>query len=387
MNALSRLLPIVAMLAALAAPVGAVVGGLASTAVGVPGVPPLAAGPLAIGPSLPGPGGETSDEAGLPQDGTTPPPASRSPWYLDRLSAEPGSRQARPEDDLPSVVADLAALLQDNSVPGFYDGQFAVTADRFDELVRVAQDAAFHHTMRIMAVMALQEAADGERLAEVLDPLILPPETEYHLEWQDFRPWQAWSALEEAPVREILDGDLSRYARFALAKDGQPEKILEKIHLLQGMVSGHKEEILNPLLGWDGGARGIEVLWYRKVWFDIGYHYQQFDDYENAATYFRALADNLKGEDVRWAYYNLACIAALQGQVDEALSELGHAIDSGFADVDWMDQDGDLAPVRARAEYQALRQQLGAEPRDEPEVPRDRLGGAEPNPDGNEPPP
>ncbi|MCB9899178.1 MAG: tetratricopeptide repeat protein [Planctomycetes bacterium] len=296
-----------------------------------------------------------------------------SPWYLERLAADPGPRPALPADDIPSVIADLTALLQDDGVPGFYDGQFAVTADRFDELVRVAQDPAFHHTMRIMAVMALQEAADGEQLAKVLDPLILPPETEYHLEWQDFRPWQAWNALEEQPVREILDGDLSRYARFALAKDGQPEKILEKIHLLEGMVSGHVDEILNPALGWDGGARGIEVLWYRKVWFDIGYHYQQFDDYENATRYFRALCDNLKGEDVRWAWYNLACIAALQGRVDEALVSLRKAVDSGFADVDWMDQDGDLASVRARPEYDELRGQLGAAPRQAADEPQDEL--------------
>lgn len=302
----------------------------------------------------------------VPADDAAAPAAAGadSPYYLDRLAADPSPRTPRPEDDIPEVAAILAGLMQDDSVPGFFDGQFAATAQRFDELARLARDRSVHHTLRIMAVMAMPEAADAARMAEVLEPLILPAATEYHLEWQDFRPWKAWSALEEDPVREQLDGALSGYARFALAKAGDPKKIREKIELLETMVSSHADRVLDPDQGWDGGPRGIEVLWYRKVWFDIGYHYQQFDDFDNASRWFQALCDNLRGEDVRWAYYNLACIASLRGQVDEALRYLDGAIESGFADVGWMDRDGDLQAVRERPEYEALRAKLGAAPRE-----------------------
>lgn len=292
-------------------------------------------------------------------------PDAGSRWYLQRLAADPSPREDHPADRLPSVVDDLQALLQDGGVPGFYDGQFAATADRFDELVRVAHDRDMHQTMRIMAVMALQEAADGEPLAEVLEPLVLAPQDEFQREKEDF--WTSrFGAFEIEPVRRLLDADLSRHARFALAKDGQPQHVLDKIRVMEHEVDRRREYILDPSVTVDGSVVGLEVIWWRNVWFDIGYHYQQFDDFASAAAQYRALTDTLRGDDVRWAWYNLACIASIQGLLDEAMEHLGKAESSGFLDVEWLEEDGDLAPLHGRADFDALRRRLRGLGPDEP---------------------
>ena len=103
---------------------------------------------------------------------------------------------------MPEIAFALMELMRDGGVPGFYDGQFASTADRFDELVRLAQDGAVHHTLRIMAVMALQEAADGEELRRALEPLLIDPEIEFQVEWgRAMRDWQRLAPFDVDVVR------------------------------------------------------------------------------------------------------------------------------------------------------------------------------------------
>lgn len=300
---------------------------------------------------------------------------SDSPWYLEReprRALEPAGEVGASElpAGLPSVLPDLEALLRDGGVPGFYDGQFAVTADRFDELVAVARDTDLHHVLRIMAVMALQEAERSPRLEEALRPLLLPPQLEWQVDYaQQYRQAGGNAVPDEATTRAELDVDLSRHARFALAKGGYPEAILERIRLLEEKVEPLRDEILDP------EAPYWSVFIYRSTWFSIAYHYQQFDDYENAARWFRDLTENLRGSDSRWAHYNLACLNALQGRPEEAVAELAGAIEDGFADLAWMDEDGDLASLRGRADFQALRTELGATSEFSNAAPVDSAGG------------
>ena len=295
-----------------------------------------------------------------------------SRWYLERGTER---RQPSAKDDVPDVAFELAKILRDGGVPGFYDGQFERVQNRFDDLVRVAQDGSVHHTIRIMAVMALQESADGERLLEALQPLLLDPEVEFNVEYsRAYREFQRQTPrpLDEVTYRRELDVDLSRYARFALAKDGQPAPILERIRVLERYVWARRVSLLDPLVK---TFRDFQTFLGRTIWFDIGYHYQQFDDYVSAAEWFRALTANLEGADVRMAHYNLACIAALTGRPEEALRELQAAAEAGFLDVAWMDEDGDLESLRGREDYQELRRELlggdaGVDGADDPEIPR-----------------
>jgi hypothetical protein len=303
-----------------------------------------------------------------PAPATSPAPAEASPWYQDRGTA---ARVPGPLDPVPPIAFQLALLLRDGSVPGFYDGQFASVAARFDELAALASEPEGNHVLRVMAVMALQEAGSGEKVAAVLDPLILSAQEEVQVEYDD-----AHSVGRDASPdlqRDIQRANLSLHARFSLAKDGQPRRVLEKIEQLESLVHRRLPEILDPDVDSRGNAR---IFWYRQVVFDIGYHYQQYDDFENASLWFRRLTDELPGHsESTWAHYNLACIAALQGRPEEAVSHLRSAYEVGFTDVQWMLEDGDLKSLRERPDFRALVEQMtsggvsaparqsGAEPR------------------------
>ena len=322
-------------------------------------------GVLAIALSMPGASARQVEDPSLadPEGGAA---AMESPWYLERGTER---RSGGEGDDIPDVAFLLADLLRDGGIPGFYDGQFASTVERFPELVRVAQDTSMHHTIRIMAVMALQEAADGPELLEALEPLLMDPEEEFAIEWSRAnREWRRMSlgVLDEELLRRELDVDLSRYTRFALAKDGQPAPILERIGVLERYVLRRQEKLLDPLVN---TFRSFDVFFGRSCWFDIGYHYQQFDDYESAAHWFRRLTDALANSDTRMAHYNLACIAALTGKPDEAVAQLREAMEGGFLDVDWREEDGDLESLRDRADYRALRDEMRGEPVEAPAAP------------------
>src|SRR4029079_4868465 len=98
-----------------------------------------------------------------------------SPRYAERRTK---TREPGPLDPVPDTAFRLALLLRDGGVPGFYDGQFASVADRLDDLARLANDPDMNHVLRVMAIMALQEAGSGAQVVAALDPLIIPAHEE-----------------------------------------------------------------------------------------------------------------------------------------------------------------------------------------------------------------
>ncbi|MBM3984421.1 MAG: hypothetical protein FJ296_01830 [Planctomycetes bacterium] len=300
--------------------------------------------------------------------GQEAPAPAESPWYLER-GTQP--RTPGPLDPVPDTAQRLALLLRDGAVPGFYDGQFAVVRERFDELVRLARDPDLNHVLRVMAVMALQEAGSGAAVAGVLEPLVLPARTEVEIE---YRAYELGGTVDDPGfLEEVRRADLSQHARFALAKDGQPRRVQEKIAELESRIQRWMPDILDPTLDSD---RFPNLAYRRQVVFDIGYHFQQFDDFANAARWFRLLTDALPGHrETRWAHYNLACIAALQQRSDEALAHLEAAWAVGFSDVRWLLEDGDLASLRGQPGFLDLVGRMRGLP------PGDRATGA-PEPSG-----
>ncbi|MCM2332959.1 MAG: tetratricopeptide repeat protein, partial [Anaeromyxobacteraceae bacterium] len=67
--------------------------------------------------------------------------------------------------------------------------------------------------------------------------------------------------------------------------------------------------------------------------------------------YKRALAVD---PDFGDAYYNMACVYALQGQEELALRYLQIAAMNGYATAEGIDEDPDLASLRGTAAYRAL---------------------------------
>lgn len=58
------------------------------------------------------------------------------------------------------------------------------------------------------------------------------------------------------------------------------------------------------------------------------------------------------------AHYNLACSLALSKRKADALRSLSHAIELGYRDFDWMQQDPDLEELKAHPAFVALLEQL-----------------------------
>jgi serine/threonine protein kinase/Flp pilus assembly protein TadD len=56
--------------------------------------------------------------------------------------------------------------------------------------------------------------------------------------------------------------------------------------------------------------------------------------------------------------YNVACTYSVLGKLDGALSVLERALDKGYANKEWMENDPDLEPIRSSPRYQALLQVL-----------------------------
>ena len=78
------------------------------------------------------------------------------------------------------------------------------------------------------------------------------------------------------------------------------------------------------------------------------------------------IADGLKMDrrlvklqpDNATAHYNLACSLALSKRRTAALQELRQAIQLGYRDFDWMQQDPDLEILQRHPEFQALLEEL-----------------------------
>lgn len=58
------------------------------------------------------------------------------------------------------------------------------------------------------------------------------------------------------------------------------------------------------------------------------------------------------------AHYNLACSLALSKRKSDALRELAQAVQLGYRDFDWMQQDPDLEALKQQPEFHALLQTL-----------------------------
>ena len=58
------------------------------------------------------------------------------------------------------------------------------------------------------------------------------------------------------------------------------------------------------------------------------------------------------------AHYNLACSLALVKRKSDALRSLRHAVELGYTDFDWMQQDPDLEGLKNHPQFLALLEEL-----------------------------
>ncbi len=268
------------------------------------------------------------------------------------------------------IVLLLEDVMHEGRVPGFYDGQFsalfALDDSVYRRLLATALDPRVTYVARALSVMALHEARRPTLEAE-LQPLFVSPTVEFEFPDQIFFR----SRIETEDVLIYCACKLSQYARFSCAKAGLSRPIDAKIRTLEAIAVRRlrSAEGLRPAItartegpgGDDGAADDLERAYMYRLneamdtFFELGYHHQQLDDYVRAELEYRKITE--RPEAVRgksWAYYNLACIRAIQGRTEEAIAEMGRAVDSGFTDVSWARRDGDLASVRTDPRFHAI---------------------------------
>ena len=56
--------------------------------------------------------------------------------------------------------------------------------------------------------------------------------------------------------------------------------------------------------------------------------------------------------------YNVVCSYSLLGKIEEAIELLGRAVDGGFGQIEWIDNDSDLDPLRDNPNFRALLKKL-----------------------------
>jgi TPR repeat protein len=88
----------------------------------------------------------------------------------------------------------------------------------------------------------------------------------------------------------------------------------------------------------------------------VGVTYYGRHDYEMALEWYKkALEIDSNFSD---AYYNMACVYALQGERTLALRYLQIAAVNGYVTAEGVDGDSDLASLRTTREYRALRDRM-----------------------------
>jgi hypothetical protein len=248
------------------------------------------------------------------------------------------------------------SLIHDGTIPGFYDGQFSalwpLDPRMAERLIEVAVDERFHYVMRVLAIMALHETR-RPTLEEDLQPLLLDPEEEFRIARQE---WFSPRGSNPEIVALRRRADLSRYARFSLAKAGKIGPILRIIQRMDQELQAYSRDL---------ESRSTDDLyaehfreWLRTLLFESGYYFQQFDDYDRAnERYLRLVEKYPESRSCQSAYYNLACIASIRKLNADSLRYLRRAVELGFTDYEWLLEDGDLQSVRKEAEFQRILEQ------------------------------
>jgi len=262
------------------------------------------------------------------------------------------------------LLRSMEEVMHEGAVPGFYDGQFAgfwdVSPSVVDRLKEIALDSDFHYITRVLAVMALSEKKPPS-MEEGLAALLIPPQSELNREWNVYQRVRLIQDISEELILEDRDLNLSAYARYSLGKAGYSDAVLSKIREMKDWLKKHTATVDENRIfkGLIGRRLILEQEFSRDLYFDIGYEYQQLDDFHHAEEWYlkliRLFPESLS---VPGAHYNLACLYSIINRPDDALNHLSATMEKGFLDFAWMEKDRDLDNIRSLPAFEELKEAI-----------------------------
>ena len=98
-----------------------------------------------------------------------------------------------------------------------------------------------------------------------------------------------------------------------------------------------------------------DKLWLRKKEAFAYYYLKQFPEASDA---FRDLILHSKGKGVANSFYNLACVYALNGDIDPAFNALQASFDLGYTDASNFAKDSDLENLRSDSRFSFMKQRI-----------------------------
>lgn len=258
----------------------------------------------------------------------------------------------------------MEEVMHDGMVPGFYDGQFQsffrIASDIPERLAKIAVDEDVHYIARVLAIMSLNEKPT-QNLEGALAALILPARDELQGEWYIFYDSRRPEGSNENLIVRNRRLGLSRFARFALAKAGVDKYVGAKIRAMEKWVRDNgvlidRDKTFKEIFG---TRLLLKKEFSRSLFFEIGYEFQQCDDFDDAERWYLKLIKSFDDSfALSSAHYNLACLYSLQGKIEAALLHVTKATENGFLDFAWMDEDRDLDQLRNDPRYGALKQKV-----------------------------
>ena len=173
----------------------------------------------------------------------------------------------------------------------------------------------------------------------------------------------ARAAVEAAPRGRPVDAGIRG---ALLLESGRPEDALDVFaeSLPDERPGGAEEAFVQAVIDLAAFDRGAEILSGDKGRLMQVGNLERFVEVAYRAGAFEAAARvglilwDLDGRPSR--AYNVACALARAGLLDEAMGWLGQARDAGFSKLHLLDEDEDLAPLRAREGWAELRSEFTA---------------------------
>jgi len=267
-------------------------------------------------------------------------------------------------------MVSLEKIMHEGMIPGFYDGQFSslweIPLPVHQRLVKMASEEDCHYIVRVLAIMALSENK-RQNLEKELEGLILPARAELFREWLVFRDLRSVETITPELIEESRRIKLSGYARYSLAKAGYDRHVRAMIHEMKEWIRKRRTIVDERRIfkGVFGRKLRLEQEFSRNLYFDIGYEYQQLDDYENAELWYKKLINSFPDtEGISNAHYNLACLYSIWNRTEKAIHHLERSVEEGFLDFSWMAKDRDLDNIRHLPRFISLREKVFSEKQD-----------------------